>query len=465
MKMNRHSSNSSVTSERLYNIILPQVDKDNNISESLISEAGGIVLIIKQYNDADNGDYIEVFWDGEVIGNITISNIANDFPFIVMEKDNVSKGKHIALYSVTDINGNTSQSDPTVISVVDDEPGNLYPPPVFPDAENGIINQQSIINNNGTHIIVKPYSSEALADLLRIYVHLYDSEGKPSWSTYLEVTVDSSNISTGIEVLISDSVLSTASTGTICSYYQVVTDDKVEGLSDKACARLGGSPPSTSLDVVISTNAPVYDPSSFNLHPCNRGVIKGAPGDTVNLNVSGNAIFFENGLNRITLTLNTDGREYFSITNDKSEAVILSFYNVLTPDKAQSKSLFFANYTKGKGKIDYIASSTGALADGVTPCTIYLHVANDSDKDNSDAITLVRVRVSGNAIIDGYYSNCADIKLNSDSTAEIGFLNSVPENVSAEISLPEASGTINYVELNFSDFDQNLQHSIYEDKK
>lgn len=154
-------------------------------------------------------------------------------------------------------------------------------------------------------------------------------------------------------------------------------------------------------------------------------------------------------LQKLLCTLDTTGEAIFRLRDNRPEDVTVIARNTMSPDETVNKVITFADYVKADGNIEYIAYSTGARADGIMPCSIYLQIANNVLNNKEQTVTKVRVTVAVSALIDGYNSATADIALSSDFTAEIDILNTVTQNITAELTLPESSGTSERVLLSF----------------
>jgi len=90
------------------------------------------------------------------------------------------------------------------------------------------------------------------------------------------------------------------------------------------------------------------------------------------------------------------------------------------PDNIPLTPLVFMNYQESEKAIEFIAYNytTGAPADGKTPCTVYLMV----DRKPND-VSKVRIHVDNGALIKGYYHDTADIPLGADGSATIEITN------------------------------------------
>jgi hypothetical protein len=254
----------------------------------------------------------------------------------------------------------------------------------------------------------------------------------------------------GIEYHIPSPHFAALSNGTCSAYYQVKKSTAILGISSSAVASVeAGVTPPADLDMHLTMGAAVYDPDTIKVDPINRGVLKGKPGVSVTLALENIGTSFVETNDTVYQTiLSEDGRAYFGVRSTTIGSINVTAYESDHADIMVDKQTIFSPYAAGIGNILFINHTTSAPADGETPCSIYLKTAGSSREE----ITMVSVTVGGNAIIDGYNSQTAEILLNSDKSAEIDIINTFPEDISVELSLPESSGSINRINMTFIDF-------------
>lgn len=428
---------------------LPQMTEYYTISKNDIDVGGGVFVRIRPYENAREGDFINVMWDGISTREILIKDPSVDFPVVFVITSSLELGKHEIFYFVQDKAGNTLSSEIVNLNIIEGMPDVIYAPPVFIDASNGVITQQSIEMNNGTNIMVYPYSNIAINDMVTLFWTGYD-ENSESVKSYVEtMKVTTGNINTGLLYHISIDNFTNLYGGECSAFYQVSNNLSILGISDDARVSISGGIIPTELDMIITTGAAIYDPSAIDVSPFNQGVLKGKPGVAITLSLVGEGAVFEaSGTATHTVILDEYGQNTFKIRASRTGGYIVNAYEIEHPNVTISRTTDFGPYEVGNGKINYINNTTGAPADGITPCSFYLKTAASL----RDIITVVRVNVSGSAIIDGYGTNKADITLHSDHSAEINIINTRSGEVDVELSLPESSGSINRKEISFINF-------------
>ncbi|WP_277973316.1 hypothetical protein [Pantoea agglomerans] len=430
---------------------LPQMTPDNSISLNDLNVAGGVFVRIQEYEDAARGDYITVLWDNKPVKEVLLDDLSSDFPIVVVITCNLGVGSHYVKYTSVDAAGNTGTSTGFNVNIIDGEPEIIYPAPVFTDAVNGVINQTSITAGAGTHVHVAPYTGIIANDTVTLFWRGMNASGHIVDSGVDSQVILAADITTGATFLIPESNLeSLKDKGTVTASYQVRRNGVVMGVSEYSKATLDLSGGSTGLSMIISTGAANTDYDAIHLYPFNQGVIKGPAGETVILSAVGDAVFDESGAGTYQPVLNESGESSFKLRSAVQSNSEISAEAMSNPGVSVQQIVRFDAYTKGNGNIQYLNYSTGAPANGVTPCSVYLKTARSSGLRAE--ITRVRVTVSGSAVIDGYSGQSADILLNSDNSAEIDIINSVAEIVSVELSLPESSGSINRLSLVFKSF-------------
>ncbi len=433
---------------------LPQMTSDYTISLNDLKVAGGVFFRIHQYEDAARGDFLTVFWDDEPVLEAIIDDLSKNFPAIGMITVNLGLGFHCVNFTVSDNAGNKGVSIGLNVKIIDGEPDVIYPEPVFTDAIGGLINQSSITANAGTHVHVTPYNSIMINDSVLLFWKGVSAGGDITDGGIDSHTILATDISAGVTFLIPQKKLQDLmDKAVVTASYQVRRNGAVLGVSEIGKAILNLTDIDRQPCMIISTGAANTDYEAIHLNPFNHGVVKGPPGSTVILSVVGDAVFDESGTGTYQFILNESAESSFKVRSAEQGNDIISAEIMCNPSVTVHQVVRFGPYFKGIGNIQYLNYSTNAPANGITPCSIYLKTAELSGPGAT--ITRVRVSVSGNAIIDGYHSNSADILLNSDKSAEIDIINSVSETVDVELSLPESSGSINRLYLTFRSFPNN----------
>lgn len=430
---------------------LPQMTQDYSISLNDLNVAGGVFVRIQEYEDAARGDYISVLWDNEPVKEVIVDDLPSDFPVVVVITHSLEVGPHYVNYTAQDTSGNTGTSTGININIINGEPNIIYARPVFTDAVSGIINQSSITVNAGTHVHVAPYTGITANDTVILFWKGSSASGDITDGGVESVVILAADISRGATFLIPENKLEPLKDkGTVSASYQVRRNGVVLGVSEFSEATLDLSGGSSGLSMIISTGAVNTDYDAIHLYPFNQGSIRGPAGATVILSVVGKAVFDESGTGTYQPVLNESGQSSFKLRSAVQGNAEVSAEAASNPGSSIQQIVRFGAYTKGNGNIQYLNYSTGAPANGLTPCSVYLKTAQSSGLRAE--ITRVRVTVSGSAVIDGYSGQSADILLNSDKSAEIDIINSVAETVNVELSLPESSGSINRLSLVFKTF-------------
>lgn len=430
---------------------LPQMTSEDTISLNDLNVAGGLFVRIQQYEDAARGDYITVLWDNFPVKEVIVDDLSSDFPIVVIITAGLDVGSHYINYTSRDIAGNTGISTGITVDIIDGQPEIKYPAPVFTDAINGVINQSSITANAGTYVHVAPYTDIKVNDTVTLFWKGMSASGDISDGGVENHVILATDISTGVNFLIPENKLEyLGDKGTVSACYQVRRNGTVLGVSEFSEVMLDLSGSSSDFGMVISTGAANTDYNAIHVYPFNQGIVKGPAGSTVVLSVVGDAVFDESGAATYQTILNQNGQSSFKLRSSVQSNVLIYAESSINPGASVQQLVHFGPYTKGNGNIQYYNYSTGAPANGLIPCSVYLKTAQSSALGAE--ISKVRVTVSGSAIIDGYSSNTADILLNSDNSAEIDIINSVAETVDVELSLPESSGSINRLSLMFKTF-------------
>lgn len=431
---------------------LPQMTSDYSISLNDLNVAGGVFVRVQLYEDAARGDYITVIWDNVPVKEVIVDDLSSDFPIVVVITNNLDVGSHYLRYTSQDVSGNTGVSTGVSVNILDGEPDIIYPSPVFTDAVSGIIDQNSIIVSAGTHVHVAPYAEIKANDTIILFWRGVNALGEVMDSGVDSHVILAADISLGTTFLISEGKLEILKDkGIVTASYQVRRNGVVMGVSTFSKATLDLSGSNNELRMMISTGAANTDYEAIHLYPFNQGEVKGLPGEAVILSSVGEAVFDESSTDTFQILLNELGESSFRLRSNVQGNVEISAESASNPGVTVQQLVRFGPYIKGNGNIQYLNYSTGAIANGVMPCSVYLKTAQSSGFRAE--ITMVRVTIlNGSAVIDGYSRQTADIILNSDKSAEIGIVNSVAEIVNIELSLPESSGSINRFSIIFKSF-------------
>lgn len=235
------------------------------------------------------------------------------------------------------------------------------------------------------------------------------------------------------------------------------------------------------VQAIVTAQAAYYYAEGTSFKPCNWVTVYGAPGHTVICNVGaggeivgasdpsdtsqlpsilhdGDGVSY--GTGPYTPILNRRGVTWFLIRGTRPPSAHAYASNLLSiegdvadqddPAHPATLSATFRDYWDANPQNDpdehFIgyAYTTGAVADGLTPCCIYV-------KADSQDLGFVRVTVSGelpgtkcSASIVGAppaHPDWCDVKLQSDGSATILLVDTVAELVSFTLGLPNAPGT------------------------
>lgn len=223
---------------------LPQMSDDGYINEIELLSSGGVAVMVNRYSDAAVGDYLCLFWDGEAISTLwlTEDNIDTAFPWqVIVPEDLIPDGSHSVWYTSTDTYQNIAASG-TTTAIVDRSHTGSLPPPVFTDAVDGVITYSSVTLNSGTHVDV-PGDALAVDDIITLYWVGFDEAGTtvPASVTSVTHTVTSDDLQ-GFEVLIAPSYITPIGEGSAQAWYSVTTSAGDVQNSDSAAVDIDLAP-------------------------------------------------------------------------------------------------------------------------------------------------------------------------------------------------------------------------------
>lgn len=223
---------------------LPQMSDDGYINEVELLSSGGVDVMVNRYNNAAVGDYLCLFWDGEAISTLwlTENNIDTAFPWqVTVPEELVPDGSHSVWYTSTDTYQNIAASGITTAIVDRSHTGSL-PPPVFIDAVDGIITYSSVVLNNGTYVEI-PGDALAVDDVITLYWVGFDESGVtvPASVTSMTHTVTSADLQ-GFNILIAPSYITPVGEGSAQAWYSVTSPSGSVQNSDSASVNIDMAP-------------------------------------------------------------------------------------------------------------------------------------------------------------------------------------------------------------------------------
>ena len=266
------------TSAALPSPALPQMSDDGYINEVELLSSGGVDIQVNRYNNAAVGDYLGLFWDGEVVSTLwlTKNNIDSAFPWqVIVPEELVPDGSHSVWYTSTDAYQNIAASGITTAIVDRNHTGSL-PPPVFTDAVNNVITYSSVMLNKGTYVEV-PGDGLASGDLVTLYWVGLDQTGIPIKTNITSVThsVTSADLQ-GFEVLIAPPYIMPIGEGSVQAWYSVASPSGESQNSDSASVNIDMAPS-------VLYPAPLFPAGGdgwLDCAECSQGVDVTVPGNS-----------------------------------------------------------------------------------------------------------------------------------------------------------------------------------------
>lgn len=145
-----------------------------------------------------------------------------------------------------------------------------------------------------------------------------------------------------------------------------------------------------SIQVVCTQGAPLATPA-LGRFPSNVATVIGAPGTSVYASLSYPAVFDTGALGDTFFTIDQTGSEVLRFRADSLEdenlqsmdlrAVTFAAYPEYRPDLLVSSTVVFGNYRiAAQPNIWCYGYATGAAADGISPCSIYVILEKLTDK-------------------------------------------------------------------------------------
>lgn len=424
----------------LDNIDIPQMI-DNEISLDSIESADGVYLRVMRYSNPSRGDIIKIFWGNDNVKLVSLNDVSADLPVVVKITDNINEGDHYASYTIKDNANNENSSEVTRVCIVNKRHSS-FEPPVFINAVNHVLTQENIHINNGTTILIAPENNLKKDDVVNLFISAADESGVNVFNATFNQVISYNDVNIGVRFFIHEPVLKKLTGCHLSAYYHIMHLKSLIGISKKAQIKITEERLKNKLKIYSSTGAVNIDKESILVTPYNHGILIGNPGAQVSLSVTTGAEFYESGASTHNVILNNDGVSNFKISAKRQGSYVISAFDILHPEiKAELYTINFKPYYYENELVPYLNYSTGAPADGFTPCTIYLKTAKFSKFLKNEEINIVRVTIDGDANIVGYASKSADISLHTDQSAEIYIVSRSPGIKNVTITIPQSTGT------------------------
>lgn len=320
---------------------------------------------------------------------------------------------------------------------VDAEHCSPLPPPVFPDAQDdNTLNQAEVETNNGTDMNIT-WPNMEVGDIVTAYWlgYLTTPDAPVPGTSWVETrTLTTTEVQTQLAVFhVPAGYITPVGNGYGEGRYQVMFNSGGTASSQTKDVNIStGS--STGLLMNCTTGAPLFDPI-VPIRPLNTVSLSGPAGTEVELSlpVSSVAWFNPNGVQTLRLRLDEKGKGAAQVYSFSSGNVLVSAYSITTPEWSVSRSMTFMEWLPGQGELQFYGTSTGALADGSQPCSVYLQTSATS------TATQARLTLGGNsnAVISISGTKTAWVNVSTAHAGSFDVTDVVDETVSFTLSLPD----------------------------
>jgi hypothetical protein len=320
------------------------------------------------------------------------------------------------------------------------------PPPLFTQAQNGLLDEEDIITDNGALVRIQ-YPGMSTGDVLSVYVTGKNLSGQnvPGASTLLSSVISQQETTAGyVNIIIpQENALAPGELGTLHAQYTIDYNNSGFGFSTQTEVILNMST-SSSMALVIASGSPIHD-NQLQINPENKGKLFGPPGAGITLSCSSPALFVESGSDTYTVTIDREGEARFSLRSTETGE-----FTILATDLETSQSVVgYTTFTRYQFSpnapgIQSWGVSSGSSADGTMPDTIYV-VA----EDNPQVEHVLAFVTAGSATFLETGEQTQTFLLNADNTVSIELIDTNPGQSSVRLSLPESSGNVIDVVVNF----------------
>lgn len=414
----------------------------------------GTPIAVPAYSGISVGDVVTVSWQGytgnnpvagssgsasphAVSGSEIITGFQVTLPYANMAP--IGVGTLQAWYQV-DYSGSSQRGISAAAQVNLDilHPG-MLPPPTFPAAAgDNTITSAEVTAGNGTEMDVT-YSGMTTGDIVTAFWLGYvTSPGTPvpgtQWTQTRTLTAQEAQLSLAV-FHIPASAITPVGKGYGEGKYQVMFNNQGGTASSVAADVKLDLSSVAELSMSCSTGAPIFDPTVM-VRPLNTVVMSGPPGADVELSLAtgSSAWFNPNGTQTLHLRLDSNGRASADVYSLAVGNVLVSAYVITNPILSAAASMTFTNWINGNGDLQFYGFTTGASADGIMPCCVWLKT--------SSSITATQARLTlntGDAIITQSGIKIAFIDISTSHAGGFDVIDTVVETVAFTLSLPDVS--------------------------
>lgn len=435
---------------------------------------GGIHVYINPYSNIASGDLITLIWRGFDTENESVANVDGHMEYRVSSADinnnviNVILSSYIAeainfgeveLYYRVKSTSNDYRVSYSESAFINMSAQITLPAPTFPQAKNNSVALSDIHADNGL-IIQISYPAITIGDRITLVINGEDKQGIeiPENDSPYELVVKD----TGIQNIILPVAYADAlgDGGTLYATYSVVSSIGSLYLSTTGSILITQAA-TPDFEFKGTSGSPVSDYNVVNVLPCNYGFVQASAGEVINVSCQTGATILESNSTDYTFTVGSSGVGNFRVSSVVLGDVAVTISKASAPSEVINGVLTFNNYLLGEGLVYAIANTTGALPDGVSPCSIYI-VIDDRSIANSNAhrleqippISIVTVNVPAPLRVSGYgIGESVDITLHADGSAQIDIISDTAvSSANIIITSPQSSEVNQTISMSFSDF-------------
>lgn len=434
----------------------------------------GIHVYINPYSDMAFGDLITLIWRGFDTENESVANVDSHMEYRVSSADisnniinfilssyiaeTINLGEIELYYRVKSTSNDyrVSYSESTFINM---SAQITLPAPTFPQATNNSVALSDIHADNGL-IVQISYPAITIGDRILLVIYGEDAQGveiPDNDSSYELVVKDTSIQNIILPVAYADAL---GDGGTLYATYSVVSSLGSLHLSATGSVLIAQG---ASLDFKFkgTSGSPVYDYDAVNVLPCNYGFVQAPVGEVINVSCQIGATILESNSTDYTFTIGSSGVGNFRVSSLILGDIAVSISKASAPSEVINGVLTFNNYLLGDGLVYAVANTTDSLPDGVSPCSIYIFIADRTTANNNahhldqiPPISIVTVNVPAPLRVSGYgVGESANINLHADGSAQIDIISDTAvSSANIIITSPQSSEVNQTISMSFSDF-------------
>ncbi|MFD1794044.1 hypothetical protein ACFSE0_20770 [Ochrobactrum teleogrylli] len=419
--------------------LLPQAENGIIDVQRII---GSITVRVPAYSNIRKGDILVAFLDdvSSVPQLVPAPDLGGGYPVpfdLLFQNNKIDNGLKTVWYTVTDASDNVGTSISTTVRIINST-AIKPPPPTFPDARNGKLFKSSIQKNDGARIRAT-YARMMQGDAVKFFWSGSDASGASVPEASFEsapITIQPADVAQGyVESRIpATNVLVLGDGGIGTAHYKIefAQPGDIRPVSPDTSVLISFAG-LDQLTLIATQESGSRDVTFPLLLPNNVIKVYGPPKAKMKADVTAGARIVDASApgTDYDFELNGDGVFYLEVYTSRPFIETKESINLLVYESdllfSKSVDLSFAVNRAGSGGVQSYSRTTGAVADSIMRCSIWLIAER--------GVASINAVITGSAYINGWTQQTS-IPVHADGTATINIISEVAQAVTLNLKAP-----------------------------